>query len=432
MAFYKVPGVSVAVISNWSIDWAHGYGVKEIGTNEAVTTDTLFQAASISKPVTALAALRLVQDGRLSLDDDVNKTLVSWKLPDSEFARDEKVTLRRLLSHSSGITNSSVGTYTPDQTVPGLLEILGGTAQSKTPALQVSFVPGSRWQYSGGGYSVLQQLLMDTSGEAFSELMQKIVLIPIGMNHSFFQQPLSRDLSGFAASGHDRDGEMLAGRWRVFPEMAAAGLWTTPSDLALFEIEIETSALGRSHKVLSTDMTRQMLTRQAGHWGLGLDLGIEGEASSFNHSGWNDGYRSFLIAFSQTGQGAVVMTNGDSDGGRFVLEIIRSIADEYEWPLYGTREHVLTVMDEKTSKEYVGEYQFAPSVNFMVTLDGGRLFILAPPLGSQPVELYHEAGAEFFVTVDNVTFTFVRDEHGLVTEMIVRPPDQTVRAKKVR
>jgi CubicO group peptidase (beta-lactamase class C family) len=432
MRFYKVPAVSIAVINNWSIDWAQAYGVKEAGRDEKITTDTLFQAASISKVTTAMAALRMIQEGALSLDEDVNKKLVSWKVPETALTETQKVTVRRLLSHSAGITNSSVGTYLPDQSLPTIYEILAGNPKSNSKPVQVAFVPGSRWQYSGGGYTILQQLLIDVSHESFSKLLNRTVFVPLKMKHSFFQQPLSRELAQSAARGHDENEQVFSGGYRVFPEMAAAGLWTTPSDLALFAIEIQRSWKGESNKILSRENTQQMLTRQAGHWGLGVDLGIEGQATSFNHSGWNDGYRSFMVAFPETGQGAVVMTNGDGTGPQLVFEIIRSIANEYEWPLYRTREHSVVQVDEKDRSAYLGEYQFSPGMKFIVTKNTGHLFLTAPPLGNEPVELFPETNERFFVIVNDVTFTFVKDSSGSVTEMIVQPPDQTVHARKIK
>lgn len=238
MAALKVPGASVAVINDGAIEWAKGYGVAETGASAPVTPRTLFQAASISKPVAALAALRLVERGLLSLDEDVNARLVSWKVPENELTTTEKVTLRRLLSHTAGLTVHGFGGYPADAAVPTVVELLDGEKPANSAAVRVDVVPGSAWRYSGGGYTVMQQLVVDVAGKPFPVLLDELVLGPLGMADSTYEQPLPEDRRGAAASGHRSDGGLLPGRYHTYPEMAAAGLWTTPSDLARFLIEI--------------------------------------------------------------------------------------------------------------------------------------------------------------------------------------------------
>lgn len=224
MAHYGVPGVSIAVINNDRLEWAKGYGVLEAGGTRPVTTETRFQAASISKPVTAMAALALAQQGTLSLDDDVNRTLKSWRVPDNDFTREQKVTLRRLLNHSAGLSRDDVGSYEAGERLPTLEQALDGREAAKLPPLRVETPPGSQWRYSGGGYSVIQQLMIDATGKEFPALLQELVFSRLGMNDSAFSQPLRMDWENVAASGHDANGRPIRGRWHTFPEMAAAGL----------------------------------------------------------------------------------------------------------------------------------------------------------------------------------------------------------------
>ena len=305
MAYYGVPGVSIAVISDGKLAWAKGYGVLEAGVTRPVTPETRFQAASISKPVTAMAALALVQRGTLDLDDDVNLTLTSWRVPDNDFTKSEKVTLRRLLNHSAGLSRDEVGSYMAGEALPTLMQALDGHEPAKLPPLRVETVPGGHWRYSGGGYSVIQQMMIDSTGKSFPELLQELVLDRVGMTNSAFSQPLRKDWEGIAASGHDANGQPLKRRWHTFPEMAAAGLWTTPSDLAQFAIEVQQSLQGKSSRVLSSAMTKLMLTKQLGGYGLGVWLGGAEKVTSFSHAGSNEGFTCILAASLKAGQGAV-------------------------------------------------------------------------------------------------------------------------------
>ena len=433
MEFYKTPGVSIVVINNGEIEWARAYGVLEAGKKEPVTTETPFQAGSISKPVTALAALRMVERGKIGLDEDVNRKLVSWKIPENEFTRTKKVSLRNLLTHSGGLTNHAVGNYYFGDPLPTLLEILDGKAPAKSPPIRVGFVPGSRWDYSGGGYTVLQQLLIDVSGKQFASLLQESVLDPLEMKHSTFQQPLPEPSWGIAAVGHSRDGQKIKGNWVTFPEMAAAGLWSTPSDLARFAIELQRSRSGRSNKILSTEMTRQMLSRQVGSWGLGLEVEGEGRSARFNHGGDTEGYKCLMVAYENTGQGAVLMTNSDR-GDRLAGEILRSIAKEYGWTDYQPKVKVIASVDPKTWNAYVGEYQLDISSAIVVSIisEGGKLIMeLKQPGGVSKAELLPESNNKFFRREIDFDITFVRNEKGRVTELIMRQEGEEYHAKKI-
>jgi len=433
MEFFKTPAVSIAVINNGTIEWARGYGVREAGKKEPVTTETLFQAGSISKPVTAVAALRMVERKQISLDEDVNKKLASWKVPENEFTREKKVSLRNLLTHSGGLTNHAVGNYYVGDTLPALLEILDGKAPAKSPPIRVGFVPGSRWDYSGGGYTVLQQLLIDVSGKQFAKLLQESVLDPLEMKHSTFQQPLPKHLWAGAAVGHARDGQRIKGDWVIFPEMAAAGLWSTPSDLARFAIELQRSRSGHSNKTLSAEMTRQMLRRQVGSWGLGLEVEGEGRSARFNHSGDTEGYKCLMVAYENTGQGAVIMTNSDR-GDRLAGEILRSIAKEYGWTDYQPKIKVIASVDPKTWDAYVGQYQLdiSSAIVVSITNEGGKLTMeLKQPGSVSKAELLPESNNKFFRREIDFDITFVRNEKGLVTELIMRQEGEEYRAKKI-
>jgi len=425
MRFYKTPGVSIAIINNGAIEWANGYGVREAGGSNPVTTETLFQAASISKPVAAVGALRLVDKSKLNLDEDSNRKLVSWKVPDNEFTKEKKVTLRGLLSHSAGLTVHGFAGYAADATAPTLLQVLNGQTPANSAAIRVDTIPGAKWRYSGGGFTILQQLIIDITRRPFPEFMRETVLRPTGMTHSTYEQPLPQSLWEQAAAGHQPDGGVVKGKWHVYPEMAAAGLWTTPSDLARFVIELQKSKAGKSNKVLSQQTTGQMLTPQIEGWGLGLAVEGTGRAARFSHGGANEGFRCQFIAYTETGQGAVVMTNSDN-GGQLAREILIGIAKEYGWPEYAPKEKVLASVDPKILDAYAGQYEVAPGINLIVTKEGDHLIGAA---GGRRIELFPESEDKFFAVTTDLQIQFVRDDKAGVTHLLI---DGKTRAKKLK
>lgn len=329
MQVHKVPGLSIAVIDNFQIVWAKAYGVIEPGTNTPVTIRTLFQAGSISKPVAALGALYLVEHSRVSLDENVNLRLKSWKVPENEFTKNEKVTLRRLMSHSAGLTVHGFPGYDVNDSVPTLVQIFNGEKPANTPPIRVDFVPGTKERYSGGGVTIEQQLMMDVAGKPFPALMREFVLDKIGMTDSSYEQPLPLARAAMTACGTYADGKAVRGRWHVYPEMAAAGLWTTPTDLAKFAIEIALSKQGKANHVLSQWTTRQMLTPVLEEAGLGVFLDKD-NPGMFGHNGADEGFQALLTMNAESGQGVAIMAN--SDNGIAVGDfLLRRVAKEYGW-----------------------------------------------------------------------------------------------------
>lgn len=414
MTDLKVPGVSVAVINNGAVEWAKGYGVTESGTSTAVTSRTLFQAASISKSVTALAALRLVEQGRLALDEDVNVKLKSWKVPENELTGTEKVTLRRLLSHTAGLTVTGFGGYPADAPMPTLVQVLDGAKPANSNPVRVDVLPGRIWRYSGGGYTVAQQLMMDVTGRPFPALLVELALKPVGMEDSTYEQPLPDARRGAAASGHTSDGKLLPGRYHTYPEMAAAGLWTTPTDLAKFLLEIERARRGGS-TVLSQTVAREMTTAQKPGYGLGLSLSGDGAAATFGHGGSNEGFKCEMGAFFEGGRGAVVMTNGDR-GGFLAGEVLRAIAREYGWPAFKPVKKKVVMVDPKALAPLEGRYELRPEHFLEVKLEGGTLFV-GDAQGRD--ELYPESETRFFDMVEGHTVVFLKGTDGRATHMLI-------------
>jgi CubicO group peptidase (beta-lactamase class C family) len=327
----KVPGLTVAVFTNYEIEWVRSYGVADAASKSPVTDETLFQAASISKPVAAAVALHLVEKGVLDLDEDVNVKLRSWKVPENEFTRDEKVTIRRILSHTAGLTVSGFRGYAEGEPVPSILQVLDGKEPANNAPIRVDFVPGSAYRYSGGGYTVLQLLIEDVTGKPLHELAQEVVFDPLGMDHSTFQKPVPDALLAKTSSGHLRDGSPMTGHWFLDTGSTCCGLWTTPVDLARFAIEIQNSLRGRSNKILSAETARLMVTpTPPSSVGLGMFVERQDGTDYFSHSGGNPGFGCRLMASTDGGNGIAVMTNSDN-GGALYLELLRSIALEYQW-----------------------------------------------------------------------------------------------------
>lgn len=405
----KVPGVSVAFFENGEIVWTRGYGYADVEKKTPVTAETLFQAASISKPVAALAAMHLVEQGALSLDEDVNAKLKSWKVPENEFTKTEKVTLRRLVTHSAGLTVHGFPGYAVDETVPTVVQVLNGEKPANTAPVRVEKEPGKVRNYSGGGFTIMQLLMTDVTGKAFPALMSELVLRPAGMTHSTYQQPLPVDRKGFATTPYREDGQPVKGGPHTYPEMAAAGLWTTPSDLGRMATEVEKEYLGRSNKILSPAMAKQYLARQKDDWGLGV--GVEGEGASlhFSHSGGNEGYRCFFVDFPERHQGVAIMTNSDS-GSRVHDALLRAVAKEYGWPDYQVEEKAVASVDAATLKSYAGEYANEVIGKLAILWMDGNLYVQAPPLGIDPVQLYPESLTQFFILSEAVEYRFEKSK----------------------
>jgi CubicO group peptidase (beta-lactamase class C family) len=340
MAFYQVPGVSIAVINDYKVEWTKGYGVIKVGSDAPVNPETLFEAASTTKLLSSVIVLRSVEQGQLDLDEDVNKYLKSWKIPENEFTQEEKVTLRRLLTHQSGINRPEGGFDEEEGSVPSLLNVLKGEAPAKNQAAVVEYVPGSKHQYSNMGYLVIQLLLEDVMGKPYQQIVEETIFELVGMKNSTLIHPLKPELQKRWAMPHDQEGK-AHDRPQSPTALAHAGLATTPADLALFALELMRTYLGQSEGMLSQKTVQQMFSVEKeldpsqlfgiSAQALGVFLMGKGQNLYFLYAGHNaPGATSVLIASPVTGKGAVVMTNGVA-GLQLSLEILPAIANEYGW-----------------------------------------------------------------------------------------------------
>lgn len=332
MKKFGVPGMSIAVVKDFNIHWAKAYGVADVETGRPVDVNTAFQAASISKPVTAMAAVKLAQDGRLSLDGDVNEILSSWKIPVSELTRSQPVTPRALFSHTSGSDDGfGFPGYAPTDPMPNLVQVIRGEKPANVSGVTFSRPPYQGMKYSGGGTVIMQVALTDLTGQPFEDLMRTTVLEPLGMTGSSFQQPPRADWEPRLARAHGPNGQRMGAPWHVYPEQAPAGLWTTASDLARFVIEVQVAMRGPRGKALTQQSAREMISPVGtGAFAVGLKVEMRGQGWYFMHGGSNWGFQCDLLGHFVKGYGVVIMTNGD-DGGAAIREIQGRIAAAYGW-----------------------------------------------------------------------------------------------------
>jgi len=336
MAFYRVPAVSIALIKDFKIEGAKAYGVLKAGGAMSATTGTLFEAASTTKLLTAVLALRLVEQGLIGLDDDVNQYLKSWKVPENEFTREKKVTLRFLLTHQAGLKSGSFP-YEDDK-VPSLVQVLQGETPALNKRVNVESVPGEKHQYSNFGYVVIQLLIEDITGKSYINVAQENLFGPLGMKDSTLVYPFKEEFKNRATFPHDQEGKMHDNMLHP-TALGQGGLVTTPSDLAKFTMELMLAYKGKSEKLLSQKTVQQMFSQQPQidptplmegipGQGLGVLFVADGDSFSFLHPGFNTpGATCMLTGFPNIGSGYVIMTNG-ANGFQLSMEIIAAIMNQ--------------------------------------------------------------------------------------------------------
>jgi CubicO group peptidase (beta-lactamase class C family) len=406
MKKYHLNGISIAVIHNYKIEWARGYGIADVAENRPVTEKTLFQAASISKSLNSLAVLRLVEEKKIDCDSDVNKYLKSWKFPYDEKSKGKKITVKELLSHTAGLTVHGFPGYEAGKPLPSIIQILNGQKPANNPIIHSFEEPGTKVNYSGGGITILQLLITDVTGMPYEDYMQKYVLNPIGMTASCYCQPPSALDSALLATAYKFDGKPVPGKYHIYPEMAAAGLWTNPTDLSRYIIEEQLALKGESQKVLSQAMTRFRLIPVMGNSALGSFIVTKagGTESYFNHSGGNEGFLSNYFGSMEGGDGVVVMIN--SEDWTIIDEITNSVASVYNWKnyYYPQSKKVITV-SPGLLQNYIGRYQMGFRRFEIVNFEDGLGAIMS---GTTPWKVYFSSDSDFFVkeTAGNGRFKF--------------------------
>ncbi|WP_020571594.1 serine hydrolase domain-containing protein [Neolewinella persica] len=418
MELYNVPGISIAIVENGKIKWARGYGIANTKDSSEVNANTLFQAGSISKPVAALAALKLVESGSVDIDEDVNIYLKEWNIPENDFTQEEKVTLKRLLTHTAGMTVHGFPGYQQTDTFPSINDVLNGNGN--TPKIFVDTIPGSIWRYSGGGYTVMEKMVEDVSGLPLDEYMSKNILEAIGMKNSTYEQPLSSKYHSNASAAYDSDGKIIEGLWHNYPEQAAAGLWTTPTDLAKYCIEIQQIVAGKKNGVLSKETIAKMLTKHKNDWGLGPSIQWEQDSLIFRHGGKNAGFTNNLISFANRGNAVIVMTNADN-GGKLIGEILRAVSNYYNWGINNPKVvDVIEVEEEKLNNlvgKYLLDFQVPDIGDYIIDIEikNDKIFVSDPNNGdSNILSAIEELKFIDLENGDEVVFQLEEDKVGIL------------------
>lgn len=418
MKFYHVNGVSIAIIKDYKIEWARGYGWADSTEQRRVTTGTLFQAGSISKSLNGVGVLKMAQDKRLNLYADINDYLTTWKFPYDSLSKSKKITLANLLSHTAGLSVHGFPGYERGDTIPTLIQVLNGETPANTAAVRSAFEPGLKHEYSGGGTTISQLIVQDITGKPYDEFMWKNVLKPMGMKNSFYTQPPPGDKQKLLASGYYNDGKEVKGKYHIYPEQAAAGLWTNPTDLAHYIIETQLALQGKSNKVLSQGTTKLRLSPYIDKSAaLGVFIIKRGEQTFFQHSGSDEGFVSQYYGSMEGGNGVVVMVN--SDNVAITEEVLNSVATVYGWkgfynPLQRPK---IIAVPQDILENYVGEYKFKAEDKFYIKISfkNGRFFYSEP--GWDGFELFAGAENDFFSRENPVGITFIKDAAGKVIEL---------------
>jgi CubicO group peptidase (beta-lactamase class C family) len=415
MARYKIPGLSIAVIKDYKIEWVKAYGWADISEHRAVTTKTLFQAASLSKSLNGVGVLKLVQDKKLDLNTDINNYLTTWKFPYDSLSNNKKITTANLLSHTAGLTVHGFKGYAIGDSIPTLSEILDGKKPANSQAVRSMYEPGKKVEYSGGGTTISQLIVTDITHQKYEDYMWTQVLKPMGMTESFFNQPPPPNKQHLLTTGYNRYGEeMKESKYNIYPEKAAAGLWTNPTDLAKYIIETQLSYHGKSKKVLSPEMTKLRLTPYLDKINaFGVYINEKGNEKYFQHSGSNEGFGCQYRGSLKYGNGVVVMVN--SDNLAILNEIVNSVALVYKWDEFykPVVKNTIALTDDML-KNYVGTY----------LLDGDTISILKKENSlwlnsSIQSKMYFTSDLDFYITEYKADYKFTTDSNGIINGFTV-------------
>ncbi len=395
-----IPGLSVAVVAEGTLQWAKGYGMADVASGRELDANTLFLAGSISKPISAVRLHQLAESQVVDLDANVNNYLTSWKVPDNKFTETEKVTLRRILNHTAGLTVWGFPGYDKGDKVPDAVAVLDG--KGNTPAVRVYKTPGESWQYSGGGYTIMQLLVEDVLQVSFAETLQKHVLNPLGMTDSTFENPLPERYHAIAATGYRANGAEVEGKWPIYPEMAAAGLWTTPSQLIRYAIEMMSISRTETDGVLKKETVANMLTPGMNGHGLGPTI----TEHTFGQGGSDQGFRATLVAWKGSPNAVVIMVN--SDNGRIMRELMLAIAAEYELPGFEPSVKSIAAISATDRQKYTGTYEIQDLGKVTVTVKEAGLELSAD-FQSEAAYYLPETQSKFFHKTEGNTLTFTFD-----------------------
>lgn len=429
MAFYRVPGVTVAVIDKNALEWAKAYGERDNQTREPVTTETLFQGGTFSQMIAGAVVSALAEQGTLFLDEDAAAGLKSWRFPPEFDRSNHRLDLRSLLAHGAGLSEQLLLGYEPDEEVPGLVEMLEGAKPASNGPLWVS--PERKavtlTRYAEAGYVVLEAFLTDRTGRPFEDLARRLVFDPAGMAASTFALPLPDALRPRAATGHLREGRPVAGLWKKYPSAAAKGLWTTPTEFAAFLTDLLASAGERDGKILSPAAARAMLVPWLEDYGPGFLVDGRGDDIQFKLRGKTQGFACAMVLYPVRGQGAVIMTNSDN-GHTLIDEMLAALSTAYDWPHFRPEEKQVLRLDPETFNSFTGRYEVGPDYFLDVTWED--YYLVIQPTGQTATRFYAEGQTLFYSTDPYIRIQFLRDR-GPVDGLVLWQQDFELQAKKI-
>lgn len=429
MTHYKVPGLSIAVIKDYQIDWAKGYGEADVSEHRKVTEETVFQAASISKSLNAVGLLKLAQDGKLDLTSDINAYLKTWKFPYDDLSKGKKITIANLLSHTAGLSVHGFRGYGPYEPIPTVVEILDGKSPANSDPVRSMFEPGLKFQYAGGGTTITQLIVTEITQTPYDVFMSTNVLAPMGMDNSFYTQPPPQTKKSALATAYYQDGSEVKGKFHVYPEQAAAGLWTNPTDLSKYIIETQLSLEGKSAKVLNQKFTNTRLTPYLDQVGLGIFITKMGNNEYFGHDGANEGFRCAYIGSMKGGNGVAVMVN--SDNGMIVQEVVNSVFSVYGWDEFKpiTKRIVALTQEQWKSLDGLYELEGNKDLHLQFTSKNDKL-ILKQLWDGREVTFEAESEVEFFCRDSVFPLKFTKNAQGESTQVLAFDHDVWTRVKE--
>jgi len=430
MAFYRVPGISLAVIDKNAIEWAKAYGEKDSQTHQKLTPDTLFQGGAFSQMMAGAVVSALADNGSLSLDEDPVMGLKTWKFPpEFEFGKNP-LSLRYLLAHGANLSDQVLLGYGLDKEIPTLAQMLEGVKPASNGPLWVPPRQGgiAKTRYAEAGYVVLETFLADRTGKPFERLARDYIFSPSGMTGSTFEMPLPEALRMIASTGHLRDGRPVAGLRQAYPAKAAKGLWTTPSEFAGFLLDLLRSAGGGGGRILSPAAARKMLSPQIENYGLGFLVDGSGDDIQFKLRGKTHGFACLMVLYPVRGQGAILMTNSDN-GVTLIEEILGALSQTYKWPHYKPEEKQVLRLDPEAYKQFVGRYEVSP--NYFLDVTWEDYYLVIQPTGQAATRFYAEGQTLFYSTDPYIRIQFQRDQ-GPVDGLVLWQQDFELQAGKIR
>ena len=418
MTYYHIKGVSIAVIHNYKIEWAKGYGWADDSLKIPVTPKTLFQAGSISKSLNSIGVLELVEQKKIDLYTDINTYLRSWKFPYDSLSKGKKITVANLLSHTAGLTVHGFGGYEKGEAIPTVVQVLDGKKPANSAAVRSMYAPGLKYEYSGGGTTISQLIIMDITNGPYDKYMYNNVLKPLGMTSSTYQQPPVDKKPELLSTAYYPDGKKVPGRYHIYPEQAAAGLWTNPTDLCKYVIETQLALEGKSRRVLSQEMTKLRLTPYIDmNAAFGAFIDDYDGTKYFEHGGVDEGFISQYYGSLEGGNGVVIMTN-TSSGGSIIPEIINSVAKVYGFKgLYRSKVVKTVAVADAVLQTYTGQYELAPQFILTITRESSQLYVQATGQGKNAI--FPESQTKFFLKTVDAELEFVKDDKGEVIKLVL-------------